>query len=244
MKPILALLILFLSSGICGQHEVFLQILDLPAPANPIDPQKFNCDQIRYPAGKMTEIKMKTPGHFPVRNLNATFRILDSVYYWQLDTFLLTWKYRYRINQTTYDVNHNMTSAVQQVWNGSAWLNANKVIFAFNQHNHTISALFQVWNGMWVDDERYLYEYTPVENLARNVYQYWDGQAWQNNYQFLYTYDDQSNLLSQTYQVWYDVAWGNDYQWTYTYDEQNNLTSALYQSGTILLENYSRSLYA
>ena len=159
--------------------------------------------------------------------------LMDSVYGWQWDTVPNGWAINpsWKDINIVYDANNNLTSGLEQNWNGSAWVNSWQGTLTYDANNNLTSELYQNWNGTtWVNSWQHTYTYDANNNQTSYLYQTWNGSAWVNSWQHTYTYDANNNLTSGLGQNWNGTAWVNSGQSTYTYDANNNLTSGLGQN--------------
>jgi len=189
----------------------------------------------------------------------SLIQLYDSIYEWHWDTLSNGWKINNKyinyvydaknnltsyIEQTwdgsiwmnyhyiyTYDVNKNLTSYIEQIRNGSVWVNFWQCIFTYDINSNQTNELEQEWNGSgWVNWRQNNCTYDADKNLTISISQNWDGSVWVNDLQWLCTYDANNNLTSELNQYWGNGnVWVNKYQYTYTYDTNNNLINELYQ---------------
>ena len=119
--------------------------------------------------------------------------------------------------------------SIRQRWNGSAWVDANKYSYRYDENNNRTEELVQQWNGSaWVKNSKILYTYEENNNLTEELWQEWDGSIYVNSKRISYTYDENNNLATTFSQTWDGSAWGNVFaKLSYTYDENNNLTEEL-----------------
>src|ERR1039457_2988140 len=87
-----------------------------------------------------------------ISNPSSLIPINDSIYGWQWDTINVGWKIYYKEINIVYDTHHNLTSALSQTWNGSAWVNQSQTIFTYDANNNRTSFIEKNWNGSnWVN---------------------------------------------------------------------------------------------
>ena len=189
----------------------------------------------------------------------SLIKLFDSIYWWQWNTFSIGWKMWLKDFNYVYDAHNNLTSLIDQEWNGSVWVNSYKTnctydarnnktnelgqmwkdtvwvfdiqfVNTFDANNDQISHTQQVWNGsVWVNSSQYIYAYDAYHNLTGRLSQNWSGGVWVNFGQYIWVYDAYNNLMSELIQFWSGTTWQNSSQRTYTYDVHNNQTSDLYQ---------------
>ncbi len=220
---------------------------------------------------KMVEDKEKSNKSYPEMNfgksikpptlmMHSPVQLIDSFYTWEWDTLIYGWKVYSKSTTIVYDVNYNPIYYLVQGWTGTAWVNFEEYILAFDNNNNRTSLTYTDWDGNgWVNSTQYLYSYDANNNQTLFKYNNWNGSAWENYLQVIYTYDanlnlsiaitqlwngnawenyDQStsvydgfnNLTSYTYQNWYDDEWKNTWRYTYSYDGNNHLISQLNQN--------------
>ena len=160
--------------------------------------------------------------------------LMDSVYGWQWDTVPNGWAINpsWKDINIVYDANNNLTSGLEQNWNGSAWVNSWQGTLTYDANNNLTSELYQNWNGTtWVNSWQHTYTYDANNNLTSLLGQNWNGTGttWVNSWQHTYTYDVNNNQTSELYQTWNGSAWVNSRQSTYTYDANNFIQSEAYK---------------
>ncbi|MBK7378892.1 MAG: T9SS type A sorting domain-containing protein [Ignavibacteriales bacterium] len=64
---------------------------------------------------------------------------------------------------------------------------------------------------------KYSYIYDGNNNLIEELYQIWDGSAWENEIKYSYTYDVNNNKTEYLWQSWDGSAWRNFIKTSYTY---------------------------
>lgn len=155
--------------------------------------------------------------------------IYDDVYRWKRDIPGNRWVYESRSINIVYDVNSNLLSSVEQIWNGSIWVNDQQVTYTYNL-DRVASELWQKWTGSaWVNDSYYTTSYDANSNITLELAQLWSGSAWQNDFQSLYTYDANNNQITFTQKIWDGSVWGNSYQEISSYNSDKNRTEKLSQ---------------
>ena len=131
--------------------------------------------------------------------------LMDSVYGWQWDTVPNGWAINpsWKDINIVYDANNNLTSGLEQNWNGSAWVNSWQGTFTYDANNNLTSELYQNWNGTtWVNSWQHTYTYDANNNQTSELYQTWNGSAWVNSRQSTYTYDANNFIQSEAYKYW------------------------------------------
>lgn len=154
------------------------------------------------------------------------FQQLDSVYNWLWDPLLSGWIIDSKSIEISYDAKNNLTEFVDQVWNGSNWMNSYRYTAIFDVHNDQINYTNQVWNGNdWENEELFTSTYDANHHKSTFLYQIWEGSVWENTFLVTYTYDANHNQTNLVYQSWNGSAWENVYQIFYTYDANSHLTN-------------------
>lgn len=155
--------------------------------------------------------------------------IYDDVYKWKLDITTNKWVYESRSINLVYDENSNLLSSVEQLWNGSVWVNDQRVNYTYIL-NRVTSELWQQWNGtIWVNDSYYTTAYDANSNITLELAQIWNGSAWGNDFQSVFTYDSNNNQITFTQKIWDGSIWGNSYQEISAYNSDRNLTDKVSQ---------------
>jgi len=81
----------------------------------------------------------------------------------------------------------------------------------------------QIWDGSaWVNNTKYSYTYDGNNNLIEVLYQWWDGSAWVNSSKGSFTYDVNNKRTEWLRQNWNGSAWENYNMGSYTNDVNNN----------------------
>lgn len=256
MKQIFAIAIIVLSINAIGQGQQLYSHLQKPSNSHALDTHTdfstipkiglFNIVTNRN-AKKLNNLEQEQAVH-----------IVDSVYYWSLDTLLPGMKLVRRTIDIVYDGNNNEISNVSQNRNGNVWLNVKKEKFSYDANKNPTSYLIQNWDGItWQNSIQIIDSFDIKSNLISSSYQSWDGSEWLIlDYQVL-TYDtnndrtgviEQSwngnswdtihisqtndanhNCISRISQSWDGSSLNNKYQDSYTYDANNNNTEYLGQ---------------
>jgi hypothetical protein len=165
----------------------------------------------------------------------SLLQIFDSDYLWHLDTVSSGWKNHTKDINMVYDAHHNMTSALNQAWNDSAWENISQTLFTYDASDNRTSFIEKDWNGSdWVNTYHFIYDYDAIKNKTSELEQIWDiwnGTGWMNGCQYIYTYNSNNKRTIELNQKWdWNLGvWHNSEKDTLTYDNNNNLISDLLQ---------------
>ena len=82
-----------------------------------------------------------------------------------------------------------MTEDLYQDWNGSIWVNYEKFSYEYNENNNQIEKLRQNWDGfVWMNTSKQSYTYDGNNNLIESLGHGWDGSAWVISSKSSYTY--------------------------------------------------------
>lgn len=106
----------------------------------------------------------------------SLIQLYDSIYYWNWDTLSFGWEIASKTSDMVYDGNNNLTSELEQTWNGSTWGNYRKTNYTYDDNNNQTS---------WLE-------------------QYWSSSAWRNSSLTTYTYDANNFITSQSSRRWND----------------------------------------
>ena len=132
-------------------------------------------------------------------------------------------KYSYK-----YDVKNNNTEFLFQYWDNGIWNDVWIELYAYDGEN-MVSDTWQDWDpnsSVWVNTDRWIYEYDGAGNLSSFVYQPWNGAEWINVYKELISYDDNNNVTESISQGWSGTAWTNDSRIVQIYDQNNNISES------------------
>ncbi|MBU2445565.1 MAG: T9SS type A sorting domain-containing protein [Bacteroidetes bacterium] len=111
-----------------------------------------------------------------------------------------------------------MNEALQQSWDGYAWVNYDKYLYLFDGNNNQIEELRQTWGGSaWINNRNISYTYDINNNQIEELQQKWNGSVWMNFQRFLYLYDTNNNRTEKFYQTWSNTSWVNVTKHSYTY---------------------------
>src|ERR1017187_7757685 len=66
----------------------------------------------------------------------GSLQLFDSIYYWDWDTISTGWKNYHKSINYVYDSKNNLTSELDQIWNGSLWENSYKRFYAYDANNN------------------------------------------------------------------------------------------------------------
>ncbi len=161
----------------------------------------------------------------------SSIQLYDSIYYWQWDTLILSWKTYQKEVDFVYDPRNNLTSSKTLIWNGSGWEISSRRILTFDSHDNIRSFTFQHYDGSgWENSSRWIFTYDANDNLTSFLQQYWHYYAWESQNQYLYTYDAQNNLTTEVYQIYVFGNLQNSTQALYSYDDNNHLLRILNQN--------------
>ena len=85
----------------------------------------------------------------------------------------------------TYDAGNNLTNELYQSWNGSAWVNEEQYIYTYDANNNQTSWLMANLERQRLGEflRQYVYSFDASNNMTNELYQTWNGSAWENYYQ-------------------------------------------------------------
>jgi len=111
------------------------------------------------------------------------------------------------------------TQRLYQEWDGTAWINSSRFLYAYDAQSNIKERNIQLWNDTaWVNETRFLYAYDAQGALSEGLRQHWEGADWVNFRRTLYTFDAQGNITELRYQAWEGVAWVNSWRYLFTFD--------------------------
>ena len=134
-----------------------------------------------------------------------------------------------------FDANNNITTIITSV-NG---LLSHKTLYTYNTANQVTSVIQQSWNGSsWSPLTEDLYTYSSANQLQTDEHETWDSVAFAIDSQKSYYYDTVTRLLTKemdNYFVSGFPVYTNEYAYTYDSSTHDLLTSvqSLSDSGTL-----------
>ena len=91
--------------------------------------------------------------------------------------------------------------------------------------------IYQTWDGAaWENQSKNTYVYDGRDNVVQSTYQNWSVSVWVNSDRNSSVYDANDNQTESIYQSWNGSTWVNNSKYFYTYDASNNQTEYLYQN--------------
>ena len=125
---------------------------------------------------------------------------------------------RTTLKKTVLDNGFLLIEELRQDWDGSNWIDSDKITYTYDVNNNMIEYLWQDWDGSnWVNYWKYTYTYDMNNNLIEGIEQNWNGSNWVNDRKRTYTYDGNNNRIEQLLQTWDGFNWVNYWKNTYTY---------------------------
>jgi hypothetical protein len=107
--------------------------------------------------------------------------IFDSLLSWRWDNIETVWKHDYKIAETVYDVNGNMTNSTDFEWSGSARVKSSRAMSTFDVNKNEIAQISQNWSGSaWVNNYQDIWTYDANHNQTSELKKSWNGTAWEN----------------------------------------------------------------
>lgn len=98
-------------------------------------------------------------------------------------------------------------TTVKEIWNGSAWINAERHEYVINLPESTTNT-YQIWSeGQWVNSHRSVQNNYADDGGREVIEQIWNGSAWENT-----TRNEIVNAQDQTEernQIWENGQWSN-----------------------------------
>lgn len=154
----------------------------------------------------------------------AAFQVVDSAYKYT-DAGGGTWQPTRR-EYYTYDAAKNLTQVVEQVFDGTAWIDVNRTTYTWNTQNKLTRTVTELNSGGWSARSASTYRYTSRGDKFVTKMEMYDPilQTWQVMYgdSSVITYGA-NNLASRV-----DLYYYNDT--TSTFDRQYRLDSLVYNS--------------
>lgn len=123
-----------------------------------------------------------------------------------------------------YDNNNNVIEFILKEWNSSnnSWVEMERWLYTYDNNNNIIESEQMLWNGSWVNDKKYKYQYSGVNETSKTEY-VWNSA--QNKYvesrkttRTYNTYNQPETYITYT---WNGNAWShtnNDEQIHYYYE--------------------------
>ncbi len=165
------------------------------------------------------------------------FCLLDSIYYWKLDTATLVWNPLSKEINIIYDSNYDQVYGEWHEFINGVLKPFARDSFSYNANHRAVFHERWLWNGSgWDKCFIEINTYNGSNYITNNLQLIWSLNTWKNNSQTNYTYDVNNNCLSYAYQIWSNNAWVNNTQAFYTYNTNNALTYMLYQKWNVNLQ--------
>lgn len=156
----------------------------------------------------------------------ASSELLDSVYYWMMDTSTMAWHLYDKETNFVYDANQNNISYINQSWNDTIWSNQDQITSNYDNYNNKINQVAQTWNGStWVNNGQTVFGYDANNNDTSVIREAWNSGAWLKTFLYTYTYDVNNNKISFLDQYWSGSNLVNQYKSTYLYNTNNKMIS-------------------
>ncbi len=157
--------------------------------------------------------------------VGAPADLLDSTYYWKLDTVTNTYTPTSRIIGITYDANNNQTSYISQSYTNGTWVNYYQILITYGANNKITSFIDQNYTaGAWVNNNRKTYAQDANGNEILNQVEKWVSGAWEGVSKSTNVYNGNNRITSGLYETWANSAWQNASQGMYTYTNNSVYT--------------------
>jgi hypothetical protein len=140
-----------------------------------------------------------------------------------------TWQNSGRTSYT-YNASGYLVTALVEGWNNSnsTWININHRIFTCDIFGNRLTNLYEQWQGnAWEPASINTYTYNSDNKMLSNLYQFWSNNTWENYYYNTFTYDGSGNLLTFIGEKWLNNAWVNYGKKTFTYDGNSNMLTLM-----------------
>ncbi len=186
--------------------------------------QNFMREVYTYEGGNL----MKTEGHFWMDGLWV--KTQETVNDYNAQGLLAAAISSYVINQQvinmgknlyTYHASGLLESKTQQSVDifTQTWVNETKTSYQYHISGDLTAELYQIWDGgAWNNHTLYTALFDNQARLIEEVYGMWRDADWQNQERGLYAYDGNGNNTVYTEQIWEDEAWRNAYNTLSTFD--------------------------
>lgn len=126
-----------------------------------------------------------------------------------------------------YNGNDKLITIINQMWDGSSWVNEYKTDFTYNG-NLFLEVTGKDWDGsQWVTDSRSTPTYTGT-NLTQILEETWDGTQWINDFRNILTYNVNNKITNRQDEFWTGTAWEEDETTNYLLATNGNRTSSIY----------------
>lgn len=136
---------------------------------------------------------------------------------------------------------------VESGYDEDGWVRNSYVGYNYNENGQLIQRLAQAWyesTKMFVNNNKYDYEYDEKGDMSHHTYSYWSNEAWKIQYSKDYVYNDAHLLTESIVQDCTSGTGVNSQKEEYTYDaEGNTLTEILYDWGGSDWVKFSQSQY-
>lgn len=130
-------------------------------------------------------------------------------------------------NTTLFNYNNNvLVEELDKYWNESSnvWENNYRKLFSYNSTGLLSQVLHQyIFNGIYMNSSREVYNYTPDGQLNEKVVQKFD-EAWTNFLKYQYYFLTNDLMLEENMAYWNENDWDEtSFSITYSYDDLNNI---------------------
>lgn len=237
-KLYILLLLVSLTNNTIGQRLVTVNSLDVFLPTQPFVLYQQSSNSLLHSQNRMRINNSKIISNYSHQvNLQtisqASFiQLYDSIYYWMKEEDTNSLKLYSRSTPFVYDSNLNLTSKLEQLWNGNWWSNSSLYTATFDANSNKKSELHQNWDGsFWWDYEFDTLTYNDQNLPTSSLHKIWNGvTSCVNDKYYSYVYDNNRNKISCTEQNWQGGSWMNYRRLNYIYDANNQETSCIIQN--------------
>lgn len=161
---------------------------------------------------------------------------LESQIYQYYDASSNTWQ-NSQGNNFVYDVNNNLASNTNVLWNTGTWSMVDRLNYVYNANNKVILETAQNWDSslnQFINDYKTTNTYNANYKITQLLTQNWNGFAWINTRKTDINYNGLLILNALEYS-WDGFQWVNNSRYTPSYSG-NNLTQ-------YIKEIYSNSIW-
>ena len=100
----------------------------------------------------------------------------------------------------SYDMKGNVTSILWEEWNGTQWVNPDRVSYTYNAAGNLVSVINE-------DLMKWTYTYDTNNGLIIELIEKWNDDHWTNSSRKLYTNDFEGNCTNGQKEKWWQDEW-------------------------------------
>ncbi len=121
---------------------------------------------------------------------SSTYMAFDNTTYTDVQNYYNTaFVFSMSIDGTYTEFIH-FSGTLTQNWDGSAWFDASRETYTYNNDQEITNMLTEIWTTTWTNSENDIYTYNTNGKLDMHKHQTWNGSAWVDNERWVYFYGE------------------------------------------------------